>query len=175
MNDFGTLAYNIVKYKFREDQERFPISYVSGWLESSLGELNILIHQNFSLDAGGNVSPRSLTDEEETILDKMYELHYYVKASREALRSSLYPRVGENSMDWIMIKEGDTTIQRQSKTSISSAFSALARDTEEALRNLVYQYNMNASSARQVAGDDGISPFNAFDSYQDTDSYRRSI
>lgn len=175
MNDLGNLAYQIIKYEFREDAQRFPISYISGWLDAHIGELNTYIHEDFYVDSSGNFQPRPLTKEETHIFATLYEIHYYEKASREVLRSSVYPTATETALDWLMIKEGDTTIQRQSKTSISSAFAQFVKEAEKKLQNLVYQYNMHQSSAIQVAGEDGYAPYNAFDSYQDSNSFRRSL
>ena len=44
MNDLGELATNIINIEFPDDTDRFPVSYVSGWLESNIGELNILLN-----------------------------------------------------------------------------------------------------------------------------------
>ena len=47
MNDLGSLATKIVNYEFSEDRQRFPVSYVSGWLETNIGELNGLTNEEF--------------------------------------------------------------------------------------------------------------------------------
>jgi hypothetical protein len=174
MNDLGNLAYSIIKYEFKEDASRFPISYISGWLDAHIGELNTYLHQDFYLDESGSFQPRNLTKEESHIFSTLYEIHYYEKASREVLRSLVYPTSSDSAGDWIMIKEGDTTIQRQSKASISSEFSSFVKQAEKKLSDLLYQYNMNQSSPGQVAGIDGTVPINGFDYYRDN-SYRRSL
>jgi hypothetical protein len=175
MNDLGNLAYTIIKYEFKEDANRFPISYISGWLDAHVGELNTYIHTDFSIDESGNFQPTQLTTEESHIFSTLYEIHYYEKASREALRSSVYPTSADASSDWLMIKEGDTTIQRQSKASISSEFASFARDAEKKLNNLIYQHNSNQGGPSQVAGLDGEVPYGAFDYQRDSNSYRRSF
>lgn len=156
MNDLGNLAYKILKYEFKEDAQRFPISYISGWLDAHVGELNTILHQDFYIDETGAFQPRSLTTQEEHILGTLYEIHYYEKASREVLRTSVFPTASERSDDWIMLKEGDTTIQRSSKTSISSAFASFSKEARTKLNDLVYQYNMSLSAPIQVAGEDGV-------------------
>jgi len=175
MNDLGNLAYTIIKYEFKEDTSRFPISYISGWLDAHVGELNTYIHEDFYLDDSGYFQPRELSKEESHIFATLYEIHYYEKASRESLRSSVYPTSADASTDWLMIKEGDTTITRQSKATVSSAFAAFARDAEKKLNHLIYQHNSNQGGPTQVAGIDGEVPYGAFDYQRDSNSYRRSI
>jgi len=155
MNDFGNLAYSIVKYNFKEDVARFPISYVSGWLETNLGELNSITHECFYIADDGNIAPTGLSPSEESIFSKLYTIHYYKKAAREVLKGVVWSDSSSAVDDWTSIKEGDSSIQRVSKNSISKSLSDLANSEKEELDQLVYQYNMNKASPVQVAGDDG--------------------
>ena len=155
MNDFGQLAYKIVKYNFKEDVSRFPISYVSGWLETNLGELNSITHECFSIGETGNILPTGLSQSEEAIFSKLYAIHYYKKAAREVLRGVVWSNSDSVANDWTSIKEGDSSVQRVSKNSISKSLSDLAVSEKDELDKLVYQYNMHKSSPLQVAGDDG--------------------
>ena len=85
MNDLGALAANIIELEFPEDTERFPVSYVSGWLEANVGELNILLNEDFEIDTGGDFLP-PLCKEEEAIFTELYIINYYEKMSRDVLR-----------------------------------------------------------------------------------------
>jgi hypothetical protein len=155
MNDFGTLAYKIVKYEFADDVSRFPISYVSGWLETNLGELNGLTHEDFYIDASGNIGPSGLEPVEEKIYSYLYEINYYNKASRDALRGFIWAGSSGIADDWTSIKEGDSSVQRVSKNSLSRTFLDLSSQAQQKLDNLIYQYNNQKSSPIQVAGEDG--------------------
>lgn len=155
MNDFGNLAYSIVKYNFKEDVSRFPISYVSGWLETNLGDLSAITHQEFYIDDSGNIGPTGLCKEEESIFSKLYTIHYYKKAAREVLKGVVWSNSSTIADDWISIKEGDSSIQRTSKNTVSKTLSDLAASEKTELDNLVYQYSMNRSSPYQIAGEDG--------------------
>ena len=153
MNDLGNLAYSIVKYEFKEDVSRFPISYISGWLEANIGELNGLLHEDFYVDVSGYIGPSGLATLEENIFKKLYTINYYNKASRDVLRGIVW---SDSSVgDWISIKEADSSVQRTSKNSISrTLLDASKRETED-LEKLIYQYNIAKSSPLQVAGEDG--------------------
>ena len=92
-----------------------------------------------------------LADVEKNIFSTLYEVWYYQKSARESLRSFTY----SDSVDWVTIKEGDTTIQRQNKNSIAKTYRDLGEQAQDALDNLIYQYNYQKSSPIQVAGMDG--------------------
>jgi hypothetical protein len=154
MNDFGNLAYKIVKYEFKDDVSRFPISYVSGWLETNLGELNGLLHEDFYVDESGNIGPSGLAPVEQNIFSYLYQINYYDKAAREALRGIVWGNLSGVSDDWTSIKEGDSSIQRQSKNSISRTFVEVSRETRKRMTELIYQYNSTKASPLQVAGHD---------------------
>ena len=87
----------------------------------------------------------------ENIFSTLYELWYYEKSARESLRSFTY----SDSVDWVTIKEGDTTIQRQNKNSVAKTYRDLSEQTSKRLKDLVFQYNYQKSSPIQVAGTDG--------------------
>lgn len=156
MNDFGDLAYKIVKYEFKDDVSRFPISYVSGWLETNLGELNGLLHEDFYIDESGNIGPTGLAPVEQNIYAYLYKINYYDKAAREALRGFIWGGSSGVADDWTSIKEGDSSVQRVSKNSISRSFMDFSKDTRGRMNELIYQYNSTKASPLQVAGCDSF-------------------
>tara|TARA_B100001778_G_C18605368_1_gene639468 strand:+ start:154 stop:645 length:492 start_codon:yes stop_codon:yes gene_type:complete len=156
MNDFGQLASDIITYDFPNDTGTYGTGYISGWLEVNLGELNGLTHEEFSGNATGAIeytSGSGLMPIEKKIFRGLYELHYYQKSARESLRAFTY----DSNVDWITIKEGDTTLQRQNKNSVAKTYRELEEMALERLDNLLYQYNSTKSSPLQVAGTDGTS------------------
>lgn len=156
MNDFGQLASEIITYDFPNDTGTYGTGYISGWLEVNLGELNGLTHEEFSGNSTGAIeyaSGSGLMPIEKKIFRGLYEIHYYQKSARESLRAFTY----DSSVDWITIKEGDTTLQRQNKNSVAKTYRDLEEMALERLDNLLYQYNSTKSSPLQVAGTDGTS------------------
>jgi hypothetical protein len=153
MNDLGVLATEIVTYDFPNDTGSYNVGFVSGWLETNVGELNGLIHEEFSVDSTGAILMHGtgLADVEKNIFSTLYEIWYYQKSARESLRSFTY----SDSVDWVTIKEGDTTIQRQNKNSVAKTYKDLGEQAQEALDSLLFQYNYQKSSPVQVAGTDG--------------------
>jgi hypothetical protein len=161
MNDFGILATKILNYEFSEDAIRFPKSYISGWLEANLGELNGLLHEEFYINDSGNIAPEPLEPVEKTIFSKLYEIHFYEKSSRDVLRNLTNP----SSSDFIYLKEADTTIQRVNKNSVAKTLQDAGRAAREDLNDLIYQYNSLKASPVQVHGEDSF-----FDVYNDSSS-----
>jgi hypothetical protein len=153
MNDLGELATAIVEIEFPEDTGRFPVSYVSGWLEENIGELNILLNEDFSIDEDGNFLP-SFCPEEEAIYSELYSAHYYEKLSRDVLRGITSTSSSESGGDWVLLKEGDTTIQKQNKNSIARTLNLFKTDSMSRLDQLVTKYNIYKSSPLQVYGSD---------------------
>jgi hypothetical protein len=153
MNDLGRIASGITTYDFPNDTGTYNMGFVSGWLETNIGELNGLLHEEFKVDSTGAIRAdgTGLAPVEENIFSTLYELYYYQKSSRESLRSFTY----DSSVDWITLKEGDTTIQRQNKNSVSKTYVDLSKEANSRLDNLLYQYNYQKSSPIQVAGTDG--------------------
>jgi len=163
MNDLGSLATDIVNYSYPDDTGRFPVGFVSGWLETRIGSLNALTHEEFEIDSTGAVIP-SLCMDEEDIFKGLYDINYYERGARESLRGIIWDGAINGAIS--MVKEGDSTIQKTSNHQISKTYSQLAEEARESLKNLLYQYNMNKASAVQVTGEDGDSFNYAWDSNQ---------
>jgi len=159
MNDLESLATNIVTYSFPDDTGRFPVSYVSGWLETHIGEFNGLVHEEFYIDDTGGFAPTGLLPVEEDIFKILYEINYYDRAAREALRGVVWGGSGSTADSITMVKEGDTTIQKVSKHQISRTFSEFAKDARNQLGELLFQYNYQKSSPIQVHGQDGFTNY----------------
>ena len=171
MNDLGRLATKIVNYEFSEDRQRFPVSYVSGWLDANIGELNGLLNEEFYVNDTGAIeiaTGSGLMPVEENIYSTLYEIHYYEKAARDSLRGFTYG----GDADWITLKEGDTTIQRQNKNSVAKTYRDLKLDANNRLKDLVSKYNVYKSTPIQVAGTDGSQPIDSLDSYGSRSYYR---
>ena len=160
MNDFGNLATQIVTYDFPNDDCTYPVSYVSGWLEANLGELNIQTNEEFEVDSTGAIyvgDCSGLFPQEREIFKQLYTIHYYDKTARETLRNAAYG----SSVDWVVLKEGDTTLQRQNKNSVARTFDTLSKQAKEDLKDMVFRYNRYKSGPRQVYGEDAIQSYDA--------------
>tara|TARA_Y100001972_G_C7651893_1_gene327855 strand:- start:1041 stop:1535 length:495 start_codon:yes stop_codon:yes gene_type:complete len=155
MNDLGVLASGIVNFDFPNDTGVYNTGFVSGWLETNIGELNGLTHEEFEVNSTGAVvlegTDSGLMPVEKSIFTTLYEIWYYQKSARESLRSFTY----SEGVDWVTLKEGDTTIQRQNKNSVAKTYRDLSEEAQNKLDNLVFQYNYQKSSPLQVAGTDG--------------------
>jgi len=153
-NPVGTLAQSIIDNEYPDDTGSYPVSYVSGWLEANIGQLNALTHEFFYIGTTGDFLPSGLEAVEEHIFKELYTIHYYDKTARVVLRDYVYGNSAAAASSWISIKEGDTSIQRANPNSMSRSFKEFATEARERLDNLLFQYNMQKSSPLQVAGDE---------------------
>ena len=172
INQIGELASGILGYEFDfiEDpvEKQSELLTISGSLSGKIGELNILLNQNFCFTgADGNPCPR-LGDEESAILEEMYLRDYNTKQARKILRGT-YDITASGITDpsaasnWTELREGDTTIKRpasaipglySNRVDLSKNFKAMADESEKKIKDLVYAYNLYGAVPRQVAGTD---------------------
>lgn len=151
MNDLGTLAQEIICYNFPDDKSRYPLTFVSGWLNANVGKLNALTNELFCVDGSGNFQP-SLEETEESIFTTLFEIYYYDRAARDALRGFVYSTGAADN--WTLLREGDTTIQRENKNAVSRTFREFRVDAEGRLDKQLAQYNIMKAAPYQVAGED---------------------
>ena len=141
---------------------------IAAWLETNIGQLNILINADFRVDAANNVCP-VLKDEEIAIFIQLYLKAYYKRQSRQALTSassssSSTTTTGDPVLltsDWTELREGDSVIKRtaqvaspQQRVQIANAYRSFSDEADIKMVELVHAYNMYRSSPRQVAGSD---------------------
>ena len=172
INQIGELASGILGYEFDfiEDpvEQQSELLTISGSLSGKIGELNILLNQNFCFTgADGNPCPR-LGDEESAILEEMYLRDYNTKQARRILRGTYDITVSgitdpSAASNWTELREGDTTIKRpasaipglySNRVDLSKNFKAMADESEKKIKDLVYAYNLYGAVPRQVAGTD---------------------
>ena len=160
VNEVGNLASGIYKYDFDEDPSLVNPSFLSGWLENNVGELNVLIHSSFSGENPG------MSDQEQSIYRQVFLKDFYKKLGRKMLLG-----IGSGggtttpgqvvTSDWTELRDGDSVIRRRAllaspgeKVGASRQYSAYAQDADIALRELVYKYNITKGGPRQIAGKD---------------------
>ncbi len=172
-NLIGQLASGIVTTEFdyiTGTDADTEVDKVSGWLGANVGQLNTLLYTSF--DATDLVLTTPLNpwkQEEKAIYTQVYLQDYYSKQARIALRNFTrsITTTGITSYEmtpWTVLREGDTTIQREaikmtasSRTEAARTFKSLADAATEEIKELVYKYNSYQGHPRQVAGEDGIS------------------
>lgn len=150
MNDLGTLATDIVVYHFDHNDADHPITFVSGWLNANIGQLNGYTYEEFTVTGAGSFSP-SLEPVEKSIFTCLYEIDYYDRLQRKTLRGIL-----DTSADWTTLKEGDSVIQKTSKHQIAKSYADSRKEAKQRLDDIVSKYNIYKASPVQVAGSDSI-------------------
>lgn len=145
----GDLATEIFQNEFDSDTGYAQLSVISGWLSSNIGILNTKIYSNFNVE-NDNVDPTGQFKlEERAIYKQMYLYEFYTKKTRQVLRGV------DSAVDFLTLREGDTTITRTNKNELAKTYRSLAGDAKEELEKLVTSYILYQAAPVQVAGEDG--------------------
>lgn len=169
MNQLGELAYNIWDIEFGDhssalERERNAL-LISGYLEANLGQMNILINTDFSLNKSSDAVVPTLEYEEKAILTQLYLKDYMQKQARNVLRNATNTTTTtttEGTTDWVELREGDSSIKRSiatatSKNASAKLFQDSSKEAAELLKRLVHSYNMYGSKPLQVMSTDSAS------------------
>ena len=172
MNQLGELGYSTWDTEFGDHsnalERKQQALIISGYYEANLGQLNILLNADFSLNSSDKVVPE-LKYEEKAIFNQLYLKDYYKKQSRNILRSAANITSNTSSAtsapsstltDWTSLQEGDTVIKRSvtspsSKNETARIMSSSANEANEVLHKMIHSYNMYGSIPVQVLGGEG--------------------
>jgi hypothetical protein len=173
MGQIDSIAESIFNTEFYEEvgtpeyiQQRKV--QISAWLETNIGQLNILINEGFRVDENNDACP-VLKNEEIAIFIQLYLKYYYKRQSQSILKNLTTTTTsgGESSSsmsEWTQLREGDSSITRvaqnaspQQKVQVAQTYKTFAEEADIKLSELVHSYNMYKSSPRQVAGNEASS------------------
>ena len=149
----STLATGIYNDEFDSDTGFATLSSISGWLANNVGLLNTTLYTSYS-GSGGATTDTTLQPsgnfrfEEGDIYKQLYLTNYYTKKARTILKG-----IG-SSVDFITLREGDSTITRTNKNEVAKTYRGFAKDAQERLELLVAKYNIYDATPVQVAGTD---------------------
>lgn len=143
------LANEIFGNEFDFDTGYAQFYYISGWLENNVGSLNTKIFTQFGVDSGNFTPTGSFQQEERAIYKQMYLYEFYTKKTRQVLRGI------DSSVDFVTLREGDTSITRTNKNELAKTYRGLANDARDEMEKLVTAYNIYRAAPVQVVGEDG--------------------
>lgn len=138
---------------------------ISAWLETNIGQLNILINTSFRIDENNDVHPR-LLDEEIAIFIQLYLKAYYKRQSQNILKNATTSElnIGDSTFSmsgWTELREGDSVIKRvsqnstpQQKIQAAESYQSFSTEADIKLGELVHAYNMYNARPRQVITED---------------------
>lgn len=138
---------------------------IAAWLETNIGQLNVLINSSYRVDASNDTCP-VLQDEEIAIFIQLYLKYYYKRQSQSILKNltsttTVISGTPVYTMsDWTELREGDSQIKRvsqnaspQQKVQIAQAYKGFSSEADVKLSELIHAYNMYKSAPRQVVSD----------------------
>lgn len=148
--DLGKFASGIANDLMLVSGSPFSISYISGWLETHIGELNIACETSFNTVSGFALPPLDFT--EIAIYQELFTVYFYKRNATNLLGASQY--------DWTTLNEADSRIVKVSRNELAKTYRNFALDAETRLRYMVAQYRQTKGQPSSVIGDDVIwAPF----------------
>lgn len=131
-------------------------SYISGWLISNVGLLNVSINTEYSGISGNIYSTgcsgeliTGLGQDEEAIYKGIYNINYYQRKLSESLNAAAYDT-------WVEIQDEGSRVKRVSKNDLAKSYTAQIKDSSANIQSLISMYRMNHAAPSQVVGDDTI-------------------
>ncbi len=128
------------------------IPAISFWLRNNIGGLNNFINTEFTIASDDFEIVRTIdsveteiSDYEKAVFKKMYFVHYYDQQIRTQLASS--DNVVEVSQDGM-------SVRKVNKTEVIRHLTAIKKQENDELMDMVNAYKTNKAVPRQVAGDD---------------------
>lgn len=136
------LALSSGIYEDLSSPTNISVAYISGWLVSSgnLGKVNNVLSSSFYV-SGGSCIPDFGADEQ-AIYSEIYKIEYY--------KRSLQSNLGAGGVQWVTLKEGDSSITRASPTHIAAEYRQSIKESNAQLRLLIGDYKRNRSLPEQV-------------------------
>lgn len=144
--DLGQFASGIYVDLMLDSQPNnpFSIAYISGWLDSHIGDLNISCEANFNT-ASGFCLP-AMNFQEIAIYQELFTNYYYKRSATNLLGASQY--------DWTTLQEADSRVVKISRNELSKTYRNLALDAENRMRYMIAQYRQTKGQPLSVIGDD---------------------
>lgn len=138
--DIVTLAASI--YDNLNSPPSLSVGYISGSLTSSgmLGELNGRLTTDFWI-SGGAAIVGDFGAQESAIYALMFETNYYRRKALEALQCG---------STWTTIREGDSSISRDSSIKASTEYRALRKESEGDLHVAVANWKIGKTMPVEV-------------------------
>ncbi len=105
-----------------------------------MGDINTKLDTCFYLSGSAPCIAGGFGAQEESFTYLLYQSSYYESRSLAALTTLSTP--------WTTLKEGDTTIVRESSVNVSKAFLAMHDNAQQQIRLAIHDYKLN----RQIPG-----------------------
>lgn len=128
------------------------VASITQKLRFSIGDLNNLINQGFTLNSSYEIisdSGAEIDLDAVSLLKKLYEIYYYKKQSTSFL--------GANGVDSIQsIDQNGVKVTLVQRNQTAKSYNDLYKEAKNDLKTLINNYKFNRSIAKQIEGDDSL-------------------
>lgn len=146
INTVTSIAQEI--YEEMGEPSDFSIAAIAAWVRRNIGGLGNMLNTEFAIDSGTLEITPNLTDIQKYIFKKMYSIYFFDIKIKSTGSLAIN--------DYITVKDDIANVQKLNKNEVLKNFYSIRKQEYDELKQLIYQYKINASSPLQVAGDDTI-------------------
>ena len=140
-------------YRELESPTDLSLAAIVFWLQTNMGELNVLINTHYSLSASREIVDTN-GDEISDLTDiSIYKQIYKVYRAKALVRRHL----GAASLEAVIEIDADgSSVRRVNKTTLAAEYRQLLKEEQASLDDLIKTYGINGVLPLQVAGDDTV-------------------
>jgi hypothetical protein len=120
---------------------------ISLWVREHIGDLNILLSTDFSINTDSEILPDP-GESEKSLLKQFYLVYYYTKKVNDVLSAATSSSVAE-------LTEGGATIRFLNKNDTARNYISVKKDEQAKLDKMIFGYRQNNAAPSQVSGPDG--------------------
>ena len=151
-------------YRELDSLSSLSIPAIAYWVRSNIGTLNNYINTEYVInstsfeieqtltDNGGTTATTQISEEEKSILKKMYMVYFY----ETKLRSSI---ITMDTSTVVEVSDQGSRVRKLNRNEITKTLNATKNQEYEALIRLINAYKLRKSTPLQVAGDDTVEGF----------------
>lgn len=129
------------------------MAFIITWLRYNVGELSILIGEDFAITPDKLEIDPELNDMQKSIFKKMFLVDYYRGLIEKSLSAAGYLGNEPGKIGWVSLREGDSQITRANPNEVAKSYRSLMKDQAEDLDGLVKNYKANKPPIQLVGND----------------------
>lgn len=134
--------------ELNEDSSLSP-TLITLWLTENIGRLNTLLNTEYTISSTNSEISPELGEAEKSIFKQMFSVYFYDRKLRSVLSSA-------DSNSVVEISEGGATIRVLNKNELAKTYTAIRKEENNNLKELIHAYKINNSVPAQVSGKDTI-------------------
>lgn len=145
-------------YQDMDENASLSVAFIASWVRSKIGNINNLLLKSFAIDESTLEFSPTLSMDEISIFQKIFEVYWYGKLIRDNLGASSFNAILEVQSDGAIVR-------RASPNATATIYVNLKKIATEELNKLINGYKSNSVSPLQVVGYDNLTTTDTINQY----------